>query len=82
MWRVSSGAASESALTLLLFFIYLPINIDFPFYLPVFLRCLYFFCFIIFTVITCSSLLSDRHRVKLDVVSGTGRSTQQLLTPG
>jgi len=29
MWRVSSGAASEGALTILLLFIYLPISIDF-----------------------------------------------------
>jgi hypothetical protein len=37
-----------------------------------------FFCFIIFAVISCSSLLSDRPLVKLDAVSGTGRSTRAV----
>ena len=46
MWRASSGAASEGALTLLLFFIHLPILIDFPFYLPVFSSLLLFIYFL------------------------------------
>ena len=41
-----------------------------------------FFCFIIFVVISCSSLLSDRPLVKLDAVSGTGRTTLAVADTG
>jgi hypothetical protein len=37
MWRVSSGASSEGAPTVLIFFMCVPICIDFPFYMPVFM---------------------------------------------